>query len=217
MLIIFVEIPFKKNKMKLPVKTVQRLSKYRRLLLKYRYLSKPYIFSHDLARLFNLNPVQVRRDLMLIGASGNNRNGYNINELIDLISDTIDIKNCKNIAIIGMGKMGQAILNYVTEEEKHLNIVAVFDIDPHKVNKTFEDIVCYDIRKISEIVRKKNILIGIITVPSDYAVSISNILIESGIKGILNFTSVHLDLPENIYLKEFDIITFFDEIAFFIK
>ena len=66
--------------MKLPKKTIQRLSRYRRLLLKYQYLSDPYIYSHDLARLLNLNPVQVRRDLMLIGSSGNHRKGYNVNE-----------------------------------------------------------------------------------------------------------------------------------------
>ncbi len=102
--------------MQLPKRTVQRLSRYRRLLSKYRYMSEPYIYSHDLARLLNLNPVQVRRDLMLIGSSGNHRKGYNVNELNDLIGETIDSKEVQKVGIVGAGRLGQAVLNYIDGE-----------------------------------------------------------------------------------------------------
>ncbi len=203
--------------MKLPKKTVQRLSRYRRLLVKYKYIAEPYIYSHDLARLLNLNPVQVRRDLMLIGSSGNHRKGYNVNELNDLIGETIDSKEPENIAIIGAGRLGKAILNYVSGEDVNLKVEAIFDIDPQKTGKKFNDVTCYDITRLSSIIKEKNITVGVIAIPSEFATSIASILINSGIKSILNFTSVHLDLPKSVYLKEFDIITTLEEMAYFVK
>ena len=203
--------------MKLPKKTVQRLSRYRRLLVKYKYIAEPFIYSHDLARLLNLNPVQVRRDLMLIGSSGNHRKGYNVNELNDLIGETIDSNGHENIGIIGAGRLGQAILNYVSGEDVNLKVEAIFDIDPQKTGKKFNDVTCYDITRLSRIVKEKNITVGIIAIPSEFATSIASILLNSGIKSILNFTSVHLDLPKSVYLKEFDIITTLEEMAYFVK
>ena len=75
----------------------------------------------------------------------------------------------------------------------------------------------YRIIEALKIIRKKNIQIALLTIPSDYAVSIADILVEAGIKGILNFTGVHLNLPKNIYVKEFDIISFIEEIGYFIN
>lgn len=203
--------------MNLPKRTVQRLSRYRRLLSKYRYMSEPYIYSHDLARLLNLNPVQVRRDLMLIGSSGNHRKGYNVNELNELIGKTIDSTEIQKVAIVGVGRLGQAILNYLSGEDMNLKAVAVFDIDSQKIGKKFYDVECYDISKVSHEVLEKNISIGIIAVPSEFASSIADILLSSGVEGILNFSNVHLDLPKSVYLKEFDIITTLEEMAYFVK
>lgn len=203
--------------MKLPKKTVQRLSRYRRLLLKYMYVSDPFIYSHDLARLLNLNPVQVRRDLMLIGSSGNHRKGYNVNELNKLIGVTIDSEGPQNIGIIGIGRLGQAILNYVTEQDINLKISAAFDIDPEKIGKNFNGVPCYNITQLASIIKEKKIAIGILAIPSEFAISIASILLDSGIKSIINFTSVHLDLPKSIYLKEFDMITTLEEMAYFVK
>jgi len=93
--------------MNLPPRTVERLSKYRRLLEKLQESEESYIFSHQLARMLNLTPVQVRRDLMLIGFSGNHRKGYNISELLALIGKTIDREEGHNIAIVGMGNLGR--------------------------------------------------------------------------------------------------------------
>ena len=73
----------------LPKKTVERLSKYRRILGKYRNLEEPHIYSHDLARMLNITSAQVRRDIMLIGFNGNHRKGYNVKELVDLIGEKI--------------------------------------------------------------------------------------------------------------------------------
>jgi redox-sensing transcriptional repressor len=178
---------------------------------------KTHIFSHNLAKLLNLTPEQVRRDLMLIGLTGNHRKGYNIKELIDLIGRTIDSKKGYNIAIVGIGNLGMAVTAFIRKAETRLNIVAAFDIDPKKTGEKIAGVTCFHVNDISDIIRNLSISIAILTVPPGEAVDIANQLIDAGIKGILNFTSVHIDVPPHVYLKDSNIITSLEEIGFFIK
>ena len=203
--------------MELPARTVERLSKYRRMLSKYHSIDGAHIFSHDLARLLNLTPVQVRRDLMLLGLSGNHRKGYNIKELVTLIGKVIDNKQGQNIAVVGMGNLGSAITTFIHKAETKLHIVATFDIDPKKIHTGESGVPCFSIGEISKRVKEYSISMAVLTVPPAVAVEVTNILVQAGIKGILNFTSVHLDVPKYLYLKDYDIITSLEEIGFFIK
>ena len=102
----------KENK-KLPDKTVERLSQYRRNLLLCVLQGKTHIFSHEIANLLHITPVQVRRDIMLIGYSGTLRKGYDIQELIDLIGDIIDSEDGQKVAVVGAGNLGRAIISYL--------------------------------------------------------------------------------------------------------
>jgi redox-sensing transcriptional repressor len=203
--------------MGLPATTVARLCKYRRILRRIRHNFSTHIFSHNLASLLNLTPEQVRRDLMLIGLTGNHRKGYDIEELIELISKTIDCREGQSIAIVGIGNLGIAVTKFIRKTDTQLNIVAAFDIDSEKVGTKVVDVPCYHIDELPGIIKNLSISIAILTVPPREAVNIANILVESGIKGILNFTSVHLDVPSDIYLKDSNIIISLEEIGFFIK
>ena len=203
--------------MNLPPRTVERLSKYRRLLEKLMESEENYIFSHQLARMLNLTPVQVRRDLMLVGFSGNHRKGYNINELLELIGHTIDREEGHNIAIVGMGNLGRAVTRFIRKNHSRMNIVASFDIDQSKINDSMEGVPCYNVSKIDHFIKKLGIDIIVLTASSESAQQIVDEVIASGVKGILNFTSAHLVVPKNIYLKDYDIITSLEEIGFFIK
>lgn len=203
-------------KAKLPPRTVERLSKYRRLLDKYKDLDEAHIHSHKLAALLNLTPEQVRRDLMLIGLTGNHRKGYNISALIDLIGDTIDREESQKVALAGIGNLGKAVIGFIRKSNTRMNVVAAFDIDKNKVNTRLAGVPCYEISQAGKIIHDEQISIAILTVPPEAAAETASLLLDSGIKGILNFTSVHLDVPPHIYLKDYDIITSLEEIGFFI-
>jgi redox-sensing transcriptional repressor len=203
--------------MDLPARTVERLSKYRRMLSKYHSIDGAHIFSHDLARLLNLTPVQVRRDLMLLGLSGNHRKGYNIKELVSLIGEVIDDEQGQNIAVVGMGNLGRAITAFIHKAETKLHIVATFDVDPTKIHTEESGVPCYSIDAIYKMVHELSISMAVLTVPPAVAAEVTNIVVQAGVRGILNFTSVHLDVPKHIYLKDYDIITSLEEIGFFIK
>ena len=202
---------------KLPEKTVERLSEYRRSLLNCLNEGQTHIFSHELAKLHNITAVQVRRDIMFIGYSSAQRKGYDIGQLIKVIGSILDHSAVLNVAIIGVGNLGRAITAYFSGKRSKLNIVAAFDKDPSKIGRIVAGVSCFPINKLAEIIKQKNISIGIITVPTDFAAEIAEGLVKAGIRGILNFTSVPLNVPEHVYLENSDMITSLEKVAYFVK
>ncbi len=202
---------------KLPGKTVERLSEYRRVLLSQLALKKLYIYSYELAALLHVTAVQVRRDLMLIGYSSGLRKGYDIRELIETIGKIIDYEKGLNVAIIGMGNLGRAVASYFRGKRSKLNLVASFDTDPLKTNKVISGVKCFDAAEMEKVIKEMNITIAILTVPPDAARNACDEIVQYGIKGILNFTTVPLKVSQGIYLEEYDMITSIEKVAYFVK
>ncbi|HNW72806.1 MAG: redox-sensing transcriptional repressor Rex [Bacteroidales bacterium] len=201
----------------LPHKTVERLSQYRRSLLMTLSKEKTHVFSHEIAQMLHITPVQVRRDLMLIGYSGNLRKGYDIKELIDLIGKIIDSDRGQRVAVVGLGNLGKAMISYFKGKRSKLAIIAAFDINPEKINRIYDGVACYHVSQLTDIIRQNNISIGIISVPSEQAPEIAETMVLAGIKGILNFTPKPLNVPAFVYLEEYDMITSLEKVAFFAK
>lgn len=201
----------------LPHKTVERLSQYRRTLLLTLSKEKTHVFSHEIAQMLHITPVQVRRDLMLIGYSGNLRKGYDIKELIELIGRIIDSDKGQRVAVIGLGNLGKAMISYFKGKRTKLSIIAAFDVNPEKINRVYDGVACYHISQLADIIRQHNISISIIAVPAEEAPEIAEILVLAGVKGILNFTPKPLNVPPYVYLEEYDMITSLEKVAFFAK
>ena len=201
----------------LPHKTVERLSQYRRALLLILTKEKTHVFSHEIAQMLHITPVQVRRDLMLIGYSGNLRKGYDIKELIDMIGNIIDTDKGQKVVMIGLGNLGKAIISYFKGKRTKLTIVAAFDINPDKIDRIYDGVPCYNVDRLAEIMKKENITIGIITVPAEQAPAIAETLVLSGVKGILNYSPKPLNVSPYVYLEEYDMITSLEKVAFFAK
>lgn len=202
---------------KLPGKTVERLSEYRRTLLGCLGENKHYIYSHELASMLHITAVQVRRDLMLIGYSSVLKKGYDIRELIDIIGKIIDSDSGVNVAIVGMGNLGRAITGYLKGKRSKLNIIASFDSDKEKINKVISGTKCYDVANMGEVVKDLNISIAVLTVPPDNAKEVAETVVRHGIKGILNFTTVPLNVPSGVHLEAYDMITSIEKVAYFVK
>ncbi len=202
---------------KIPEKTIERLSKYRMAVLGYKENGKHHIFSHQLAHLLHITPVQVRRDLMLIGHTGTLRKGYDIDELVANIGHLIDTETGMNVAVIGLGNLGKALIHYLSEKRIKLKIVAAFDVNEEKINCYFNDVPCYHYDRLAEIVKAENISIGIISVPAEQAPKVAENLVNSGIKGILNYSPKSLNVPSTVFLEEYDMITSLEKVAYFSK
>jgi redox-sensing transcriptional repressor len=154
---------------------------------------------------------------MLIGYSGTLRKGYDIQDLVTLIGDILDTKDGQKAAIIGLGNLGSSILGYFNGKRSKLAITAAFDIDANKTNRVYAGVNCYHIDELAEVIKKENIKMAILTVPAKESMQILDTLIMSGIKGIMNFTPKSLNVPDNIYLEEYDMVTSLEKIAYFIK
>ena len=203
--------------MNLPEKTVERLSEYRRTLLDCLEQGKSHIFSHELAAMVHNTAVQVRRDMMLMGFTSMQRKGYAVKELIGAIGELIDTTEGLNVAVIGAGNMGRAITGYFRGKRSKLNVVANFDIDPEKIGHMIAGVKCYALDEFSTLVSELQISIAILTVPPEHARKTAEFVASNGIKGILNFTTVPLNMPPHIFLEEYDMITSLEKVAFFVK
>ncbi len=201
----------------LPGKTVERLSQYRRALASTLAANRNYVFSHELAAMLHITAVQVRRDLMLIGYGSVMRKGYDVRELINTIGSIIDAPSGLNVAIIGMGNLGRAITGYFRGKRTNMNVVAAFDVDPQKIDKVVAGVRCYNISQIRKLREELDIMVAVLTVPADQAVATASQLVSNGIKGIMNFTTVPLNVPDAVYLEEFDMITSIEKVAYFVK
>ncbi len=201
----------------IPEKTIERLSEYRRTLLSCHKQGITHVFSHVLAGIHGITAVQVRRDLMLIGFSSDTKKGYDVKVLIDFINNILYSENATNIAIIGMGHLGQAITKYFNGKQLKLRITAAFDIDPEKVGHTIDDIPCYHMSEFEEIVSNADISIVVVSSPTKVASSLVVPIINAGIKGVLNFTSAPLNFPQGIVVENYDITTILEKVAYFVK
>ncbi len=201
----------------LPEKTVERLSQYRRALMLCSAKEKPHIYSHELANLLHITPVQVRRDIMLIGYSGTLRKGYAVDELVDLIGKILDSEEGLNVCIVGIGNLGRAFVKYFKGKRTRLSIVAVFDNNPEKIGKEYKKVPCYPVDQLSKIVKEKDISIAILTVPRQVAAQVAGIIVDSGIKGIINYAPISINVPDDVYLGEYDMTTSLEKAAYFVK
>ena len=201
----------------IPEKTIERLSEYRRSLLSCHKQGITHIFSHVLAGMHGITAVQVRRDLMLIGFSSDTKKGYEVKTLIEFINQILDSKDVMNVAIIGMGNLGQALTKYFNGKRRKLRIVAAFDVSPEKVGKQIDEIPCYHMDQFADKVSSMDISIAVISSPSRVAPSLVVPIINAGIKGVLNFTSAPLNFPQGIVSENYDITTILEKVAYFVK
>lgn len=201
----------------IPEKTIERLSEYRRTLLQCSGQGITHIFSHVLAGIHGITAVQVRRDLMLIGFSSDTKKGYDVEILIGFISSILDNRSVVNIGVIGMGNLGQALTKYFNGRRSKLKIVASFDVEIDKVGHTIDDIPCYHIDSFEQEVERHDIKIVILSSPTGIAAEFVVPIINAGIKGVLNFTSMPLNFPRGIFVENYDITTLLEKVAYFVK
>ncbi len=201
----------------IPEKTIERLSEYRRTLLASHKQGITHIFSHVLAGIHGITAVQVRRDLMLIGFSSDTKKGYDVKVLIDFISKILDSEQIINIAVMGMGHLGQAISKYFNGKRLKLKITAAFDIDEKKIGTEINGIPVFHMDRFEEVVEEKDISIVIVSSPTKVAPDLVLPIINAGIKGVLNFTSTPLNFPQGIVVENYDITTLLEKVAYFVK
>lgn len=168
--------------------------------------SSPYISATSLASALGMGEVQVRKDLAMVSDGGRPKVGYLRESLIEDISQFLGYDNTTDAILVGAGKLGQALLGYTGFAAYGLNVLAAFDAKPF-ADRTAEGKPVYPIEELENFCRNNNVLMGIITVPAEYAQQVCDQLIACGIKAVWNFAPVHLDVPANILVQNENMAT----------
>ncbi len=170
---------------------VLRLAKYLRVLQQLKALGFVKVFSNNLGDAIGVTPAVVRKDFSLINIPGNKRGGYNIDTLITDITTLLGHEEDHAVVVVGCGRIGGALMDYREFEREGIRVVAGFDTEPERVQAR-SGIPVHHISQLSEVVRELKIHVGIIAVPDNQAAAVFDQMLEAGIRGILNFTSVDL-------------------------
>jgi redox-sensing transcriptional repressor len=161
-------------------------------------MGKDRISSQEIADYTNINATQIRRDLSAFGKFGKRGVGYNIDSLLSEIRKILRTQGQHNVALVGAGRLGQAIASSPIFAEHGINIAAVFDTDPEKVGRQIGGMSVSDHRGLKDAVREKNIIVGVLAVPADSAQTVANELADSGVKIIFNYSEALLDVPPDV-------------------
>ncbi len=175
-----------------------RLSRYLQVLTQAKKMGKDRISSQEISDYTNINATQIRRDLSTFGKFGKRGVGYNIDSLLGEIRKILRTQGQHNIALVGAGRLGQAIGSSSIFAEHGINIAAVFDNDPEKVGRAIGSLPIGDIRTLPEVVRERNIIVGVVAVPADSAPQVADELVDSGVKIIFNYSEALLDVPHDV-------------------
>ena len=168
--------------------------------------NSPYISATALANALGMGEVQVRKDLAMVSDGGRPKIGYLRESLMEDISQFLGYDNTTGAILVGAGKLGQALLGYNGFSAYGLNILAAFDAHP-VAEKSEEGRPIYPMEKMESFCRTNKVLMGIITVPAEFAQSVCDQMIKSGIKAIWNFAPTHLDVPANILVQNENMAT----------
>jgi redox-sensing transcriptional repressor len=183
---------------RLTVGVAARLSRYLQVLTQARKMGKQRISSQEIAEYTNINATQIRRDLSGFGKFGKRGVGYNIDSLLGEIRKILRTQGQHNIALIGAGRLGQAIASSPIFAEHGIHIAAVFDRDPEKVGSPIGSVNVTEYSELPEVVRDKNIIVGVLAVPASSAQQAADDLVAAGVKIIFNYSEALLETPSDV-------------------
>jgi redox-sensing transcriptional repressor len=183
---------------------ISRLSQYLKYIVHLKETGKHTVTSREISENTFINSAEVRRDLVYFGIKGKRGVGFSIDELIGTFNKILGYDRVVNIALVGAGNLGRAILNYKMLDRFGFRIEDVFDNDAEKIGKAISGKPVRDIEQAGDVIKEKNIDISIIAVPPAEAQKVADIMVASGIKVIINYTSVPVKVPKKVKVQTTD-------------
>jgi redox-sensing transcriptional repressor len=200
-----------------PEACVARLSLYVRELTRLNAQRVGYVSSRRLAQQLGLTDAQVRRDLSYFGQFGTSGRGYEVQRLHDRLTSILGVSGRTwNVALAGVGNLGSALLAYRGFRERGFLFRVAVDTDPKKVGRAVSGIVVASSQQLPALVKKHDIQIGLIAVPVESAQAVCNQLVEGGVRAIVNFAPVRLEVPSSVWLRVVDLAIELESLAFYL-
>ena len=183
---------------RLTVGVAARLSRYLQVLTQARKMGKERISSQEISDYTNINATQIRRDLSTFGKFGKRGVGYSIESLLNEIRKILRTQGQHNIAVVGAGRLGEAIASSPIFAEHGINIAAILDTDPEKIGRRLGGVEVSDYARLPDLVREQNIVVGVLAVPASSAQRAADDLVAAGIRIIINYSEALIDTPSDV-------------------
>ena len=197
-----------------PNPAVRRLSLYLRQLESFKRQDRKTVSSKQLGESLRLTDAQVRKDLAYFGQFGHPGVGYRVDDLITHMRRILGTDKTWNVLLVGAGNLGRALLAYKGFAAKGFRLMAVFDADSAKIGKRYGQFVIQPMTDLAQTIAEKNIRLAIMAVPADSAQKAADELIKAGIRGLLNFAPVSLEIPPNTALNAVDLAVQLEQLSF---
>lgn len=201
----------------IPIATAKRLSLYYRYLRILHETGTERISSTELSDAVKVDSATIRRDFSYFGALGKRGYGYDVEELMNFFSKILNQDRLTNVALVGVGNLGQALLHYNFRRSHNIRISAGFDVNKELIGTVHRGIPIYDITEITQELQNQQIEVAILAVPSESAQETADMLTAGGIKGILNFTPIRVSVPENVQVQQVDLTNELQTLIYFIN
>jgi len=206
-------VNIKEKKNGISSRVIERLTKYLRCL--ENLSPEDYISSEELAEKMGFTAAQIRKDLSNFGEFGIRGKGYQIRTLYTDIERILGVHKTNNVIIIGAGRLGGALVSEPEFTKESFNIIGVFDNAESKIGTEMKGVKIRDIKEISYFLEAKDrVDIAILTVPKKVAQQMATLLVEAGVKSILNFAPITLEVPENIVVENIDLYAKLQELNY---
>ncbi len=188
----------------IPDVVIYRLPFYTRVLRILAEEDIEVVSSQELGERLQMTPAQIRKDLSYFGKFGKQGKGYNVKQLLGELRKITGLDREWNMVLVGVGRMGNAILDYGKLALRGFKIVAAFDVDPQLIGKEIGGVVIQDISELADTIREQDIKIGVVTVPPSQVQQAVDRLVECGIKAILNYAPVAPRVPDDVRIRRVD-------------
>ena len=202
---------------KIPQATAKRLPLYYRFLTNLHASGKQRVSSAELSEAVKVDSATIRRDFSYFGALGKKGYGYNVQYLLSFFRKTLDQDALSKVALVGVGNLGTAFLNYNFTKNNNTQIVVGFDVASDKVGKKIGDISIHHMDDLEEVIKDQQIEVAILTIPAQQAQEVTDRLISADIRGILNFTPARLTVPANVRVHHIDLAIELQSLVYFLK
>lgn len=200
----------------IPKATAKRLPIYYRYLNMLSDSGKKRVSSNELAEAVKVDSATIRRDFSYFGALGKRGYGYDVENLLKFFKKTLNQDKLTNVALIGVGNLGHALLNFNFHKSNNVRINAAFDINEEITGTIQSGVPIYPMEDMKEQLKIQQIEIVILTVPANVAQGVTNDLIEVGVKGILNFTPLRISVPESVLVQNVDLTNELQTLIYFL-
>ncbi len=200
-----------------PVVVIDRLAACARALAVLERQGRSVVTSRELGERLGVTPAQIRKDLARFGRFGTRGNGYNIAQLLNDLRQILGLTRQWSMVLVGVGQLGRAILANPGFSSQWFRIIEVFDADPDIIGTTVDDLVVKPVDALSEVLCRRKADIGIVAVPPARARQVTDLLVASGIRAILNYAPFALQAPSGVLIRDIDPVLALQSMTYYVK